>query len=314
LIGVCFHGRLFAGTLAGRWTVTRLTATALFLAAVLAGCDSNLLDRDEDVSDDLRAEIAFLRARVEQLETASADHEAKLEKVTVVGDDFIFTGLNVHVRSGSGWTDGTVNGLGNLIVGYNETRSSDNERTGSHNILVGREHNFTSYGGLAAGRRHTITDQYACACGGYNSTASGEYATVSGGISNIASGWGSAVSSGFENNATLDMASVSGGWNNDASGQYSSVSGGSRNTASGRGSSVSGGYDNTVVAQYASVSGGDSNAADGDYSSVSGGRLGTASGDNSSISGGYNNTASGECSHVCGGNSNTASAAYSIAP
>jgi hypothetical protein len=31
-----------------------------------------------------------------------------------------FDGCNVNIRSGSGATDGTLNGLGNLVVGYNE--------------------------------------------------------------------------------------------------------------------------------------------------------------------------------------------------
>ena len=46
------------------------------------------------------------------------------------------TGVNVHVRDGSGGTDGAVNGLGNLIVGYNE--DSGDTRSGSHNLVVGQ--------------------------------------------------------------------------------------------------------------------------------------------------------------------------------
>ena len=36
------------------------------------------------------------------------------------GPHIIFDGVNVHVRSGSGATDASVNGPGNLLVGYNE--------------------------------------------------------------------------------------------------------------------------------------------------------------------------------------------------
>ena len=39
-----------------------------------------------------------------------------------VGTDVFFNGCNVNVRSGSGSTNGTVNGKGNLIIGYNESR------------------------------------------------------------------------------------------------------------------------------------------------------------------------------------------------
>ena len=34
---------------------------------------------------------------------------------------------------------GTVNGLGNLIVGYNELLLSPDDHTGSHNIVVGTD-------------------------------------------------------------------------------------------------------------------------------------------------------------------------------
>src|SRR5262245_33900613 len=36
------------------------------------------------------------------------------------GSDVIFENSNVHIRSGSGSTNGPVNGRGNLIIGYNE--------------------------------------------------------------------------------------------------------------------------------------------------------------------------------------------------
>ena len=57
-------------------------------------------------------------------------------------------GVNVRIVDGSGTTDGTPTGLGNLIVGYNELRGSDDDRTGSHNMVAGTEHNYTRVGGL----------------------------------------------------------------------------------------------------------------------------------------------------------------------
>ena len=54
----------------------------------------------------------------------------------------MFNKCNVHVQSGEGatwgtgsYSSGTVNGLGNLIVGYNE--DSGNTKTGSHNVVIG---------------------------------------------------------------------------------------------------------------------------------------------------------------------------------
>jgi len=48
-----------------------------------------------------------------------------------------FSGVNVQLVSGSGKTDGTVNGTGNLVLGYDESPGS---QTGSHNLIVGVGH------------------------------------------------------------------------------------------------------------------------------------------------------------------------------
>jgi len=237
---------------------------ALFAATViLGGCGGNLLDRDEEVADDLRSEVALLRARVEQLETKLAD-------VTVSGTDLVFTGVNVHVRSGSGSTDGAANGLGNLIVGYNEGTGSQ-VRSGSHNLVVGAEHEYTSHGGLVAGYGNTVSGAYASVSGGQMSTASGPFASVSGGVANTASGDSASVGAGRSNTAGGDFASVSGGYGNVASGPCASVSGGNTNTASGESAAVSGGGLNTASGIFASVSGGNGHAAEHQYSHICGG-------------------------------------------
>ena len=57
------------------------------------------------------------------LQQQNQDLQAKLGCMSKTGDDVYFTGCNVHVVSGSGATEGEVNGLGNLIVGYNEDDS-----------------------------------------------------------------------------------------------------------------------------------------------------------------------------------------------
>ena len=262
------------------------------------------------------SQVSSLEARITQLETL-------LTNVTRSDNDIYFTGVNVHIRSGSGNTDGAANGLGNLIVGYNEERSSSNVRTGSHNIVVGQQHNYSSYGGLVVGYNGTISGIYSSVSGGRYNTASGSYSSVSGGRSNEASVDSSSVSGGYNNDASGvyssvsggryneasdDSSSVSGGYDNTASNDYSSVSGGIYNTASGSYSSVSGGYNNEASGSYSGVNGGGhNNEASGSYSSVSGGGNNTASGSSSSVSGGHDNTASGSYSSVSGGSNNTAS-------
>src|SRR5690606_35194649 len=61
----------------------------------------------------------------------------------------VFEGCNVQIVNGVGATDST-NALGNLIIGYNENQSGY-ARNGSHNLVVGRDHGYTSYGGFVAG-------------------------------------------------------------------------------------------------------------------------------------------------------------------
>jgi len=209
------------------------------------------------------------------------------------------SGANLQVVNGLGMTE-SLNGLGNLIVGYNELGNpTGDDRTGSHNLIVGLEQSHSSYGGLAIGSRNAI---------------SGPFASVSGGRLNTASGFSSSITGGYGSRATGLFASVTGGRSNAAEGTQSSVSGGSFNTASGERSSVSAGYQNIADGFAASVSGGSYNTASGGSSyfgpggSVSGGRSNTASGYGNSVSGGYGNLASGAFCSVSGGKANTANA------
>ena len=148
----------------------------------------------------------------------------------VKGPNIIFSGANVHVVSGSGKSDdnGTLRGLGNLIVGYDAPLSGGptTSRSGSNNLIVGDWQAFPSYGGFVAGNGNQIAAPYASVSGGAYSTASAEYASVSGGEGNTAGAEFSSVSGGTSNSTTYYFASVSGGQNNQASGDATSISGG----------------------------------------------------------------------------------------
>src|SRR5206468_2363338 len=110
----------------------------------------------------------------------------------LAGPHLIFTGVNVHIRSGSGFTDDNVNGggmltgLGNLVVGYNEGGPA--QRGGSHNIVGGTFNLFPSFGGLVVGRQNTISNQYATVTGGYQNEASGALSSILGGRANVTTG------------------------------------------------------------------------------------------------------------------------------
>jgi hypothetical protein len=209
------------------------------------------------VSGTAQEQSAYERALARRL----AALEYKLQYVTGGPNEVVISGANLRIVNGMGSTE-TANGLGNLIVGYNEARDFEpDKRTGSHNVVAGMGHNFTSFGGLVVGQFNEI---------------SGDFASITGGLGNRASG---------------NFSSISGGQKNSASGNFASISGGEVNMAVGRASSVSGGVSNEASGVDSSVSGGQNNTASGGEASVSGGRNNTASGIESSVSGGFNRVA-----------------------
>ncbi|MFT7463373.1 MAG: hypothetical protein ACI9EF_001717 [Pseudohongiellaceae bacterium] len=270
-----------------------------------------------------------------------------------------FSGVNVQVVSGLGATNGNpnnpssisngstvVNGVGNLIVGYNELGNPlADSRIGSHNVVLGQANSYTRFGGLVGARENTISGPFSTVSGGRRNQAKAPFSSVGGGKSNTTKGKYASVSGGWFNTASGAQSSVSGGQSNKASGVRASVSGGQFNVASGKVASVSGGYanlangylaatvsggayntasgtyaatvsggeDNTASGTYAAtVSGGGYNTASGTYTAtVSGGAYNAASGHSAAtVSGGRGNTASGTFSSVSGGNSRTAAGAY----
>lgn len=242
-----------------------------------------------------------------------------------------FSGVNVQILNGTGDTFSTMNGLGNLIIGYNEYRGdgvlefcSDghytnqtdcnshggtwgtNQRTGSHNLVLGISNSYTSFGGFLAGQYNVVNGPSASVAGGLRNMARTKFASVSGGTYNTASGEDSSVSGGNNNTASGDHASVTGGEFNTAGGLSSSVAGGSSNVAyaqdssisggghnytSGPGSVVSGGYLNEARASDATVSGGEHNQAEGKYSTISGGAYNSAANQSSTVGGGLGHSA-----------------------
>jgi hypothetical protein len=211
-----------------------------------------------------------VEAQALTLEQRVARLESKLRHVTRSGRNLFITGANLNIRNGlrstdCGETEGEPipdcpNGLGNLIVGYNEPRdpvAGETIRTGSHNVVVGQRHNFSCIGGLVIGHFNTIHGDFAAVSGGQYNTASGRSAVVSGGEGNTADGRVTSVSGGRENMASRFSvgASVSGGVANTASGDGTSVSGGDGNTASGFAAAVSGGQNRTAEGEFDWVAG-----------------------------------------------------------
>jgi len=173
--------------------------------------------------------------------------------------NIVFYGANIHIVGGPDPVNGfttTVNGLGNLIIGYDELNTDQvANRGGSHNLVIGRFHSFTStaFGGLVAGEGNTIMNGLESVMGGLN-TVSGLGATICGGVGNTASGTVAVVVGGAmfptppanaaNNTASNFGAVVVGGTNQLASGANSVIIGGLGQTAS---------HDNSIAPQKLSL-------------------------------------------------------------
>lgn len=143
------------------------------------------------------------------------------------------TGANFQIVNGLGQTQ-TNNGVGNLIVGYNELGNvygQGDVRTGSHTIVCGEQNSYSTYGGIAAGMSNSILGVFSSSVGGLGNTSSGSYAACLGGGINTASGSGATCLGGALNTASGAQARCSGGLFNVASGQFASTLGGTNNSA-----------------------------------------------------------------------------------
>ena len=237
-----------------------------------------------------------------------------------------FASVNVQIVSGSGSTSGSVNGEGNLVVGYAEN-SNALSRTGSNNLIVGADNGWTSFGGIIGGSGNMASGAAATLFGEFN-TAAGANSFIGGGCGSLAGPTGKpskqtcpahglqAILGGRDNKAGGPMSTISGGQWNLANDLASSVAGGCENLA-GSGNfltgncvsgaeAVLGGFENDASGLEATVSGGDVNTASGASASVSGGQSGVASGASASIAGGNFNGASGFYASVLGGFENSA--------
>jgi hypothetical protein len=213
-----------------------------------------------------------------QVGTAQGDADSKLQAflqhlvVENDGADIIIRGANLHIQNGTGATD-QKNGTGNLIVGYNPVPTEGTvDRSGSHNVVIGPRHTYSSYGGLVVGEANNLAGPWSFVAGGTGNQALRPHSTVSGGKNNAASGDGASVSGGSGNTASGDFATVTGGQANGARGTYSTVCGGENNVSEIRGAAVVGGNANKATGEYSAVLGGSMNEAKALLSTVCGGR------------------------------------------
>lgn len=169
-------------------------------------------------------QISTLQAQLQAQAGVVVGLQQLLTHFSRQGSDIFITGANLHIVNGLGATNGNggapasvdpasivVNGLGNLIVGYNESLQQQVARTGSHNVVVGAGHSYASTGSVVAGYSNTVSGPYATVTGGDRNMATGIAASVSGGSGNIAIGEASLANGGSLNRALGDYSTVVGG-------------------------------------------------------------------------------------------------------
>lgn len=222
----------------------------------------------------LESEHARLAGEVSALQSKAAALEEKLSKISYEPKGLNglptvkISGANLQVVNGSGAIQ-NVNGLGNVIIGYDE-HAADIKQTGSHNLVLGDRQTFTSWGGLLAGSKNSVTAPLSVSFG-FGNDVKAKWATITAGYFNVAGGEGSSISGGSESGTNAGLASISGGLRNHANADWSSVAGGTDNAAGGQYATVSGGQQNRAPGKISSVSGGERNHAVGEASSILGG-------------------------------------------
>jgi hypothetical protein len=209
--------------------------------------------------DALEADVATLQSQVASLQSDLATATAYIDDLQsyVSVDDtsdptrpvVTIAGANLQIVNGLGNTL-TTNGVGNLIVGYDENMSflcfslPDMEdrrdagacssgfwlpqtatKTGSHNLIIGDRHSYTSYSAIVSGTASISNSAGGSVLGGAYNTASGAWSSISGGVFNIAEGRRSSISGGSVN--TVDYVNAT------DSGNAASISGGTSGTISG---------------------------------------------------------------------------------
>lgn len=266
--------------------------------ADLVVCLNNKLGQMED-------DLAAAESRIEDLESENADLRTYLS-VDTDNDAIVIEGANLYVQSGSGFTYGTVNGLGNVIIGYDEADGYSGygtDRTGSHNLVIGPFHNYGNYGGIVSGYANTVSGAFAAVIGSTESEAAGNGSVVVAGQDNLTSDYITAIVGGAYNTTEGRAAAIISGNENTTTGDYATIISGQSNTAGGNYATVMGALDTEVSGDHSSAISGESNLVSGEFSVQTSGDNVEVTGDYSANESGYYRSVSADYSWTAAGGS-----------
>jgi hypothetical protein len=203
----------------------------------------------------LQAQVTALQASVSALQHNSVQSIAPYVSVDfnvengVKAPNITFHGANIHIVNGSGSTAST-NGLGNLIIGYDESSTTAipasalaaGDRGGSHNLVMGSGNKFTTWAssGIVNGDANLLNARE-----GVILTGNGN--RITGNVGPGYSQWGVIVTGTNQQLFDGQGSAIVGGVNNDVENLFSVILGGNANKNDGIYSTLLGGINNFVV-------------------------------------------------------------------
>lgn len=153
--------------------------------------DSSVTDR----LNSLASSISVVNSSLTSIVVTVNRHDSIFGNVRKDGCNVIFEGVNLVVRDSAPDCGPVQPGLGNLIVGREDSDGTTcfcyshgniPERTGSNNLVVGGSHEYTGTGGLIVGRSNRLAGDGSVVFGECNSST-GNRSSVPGGKSRSAS-------------------------------------------------------------------------------------------------------------------------------
>jgi hypothetical protein len=169
-----------------------------------------------------------------KLPTSAADQQKLIDilpyltyQATGIGGKptIVVKGANVQIRRGSDAV--TKDGTGNLIVGSGNQYTVESTHTGSENLAVGYDHQWTGNANGLIGNFHNAVGN-GNLLAGRQSTATGSSNFVSG-VGNSASGQGGGMLGGYFNTLAGDEAALAGGVQRNFKTTYGVLADGSGN-------------------------------------------------------------------------------------
>lgn len=202
---------------------TKLFSAFIFLVLVpglvlaarpgVTGLKGQMIQLIEEVRD-MRSELADTRAEL----AATRAELAVLKNNTVLGLDGLvtltrdangfetvrFSGVNLQLVNGEDVTD-SLNGLGNVVIGYNNHDDIFSDRLGSHNIILGDDQAYPDTAELVTQKILSNQDLTVIVAGSMETLVGSDRAITIGGARSEAIGGNASVSVGASKTVTVGL-------------------------------------------------------------------------------------------------------------